>query len=290
MRRRKSNRLASSSHGRKFTTVRARRTRCSFTPRAKSSIIRPATRTNIRPTRAPEVFRLGLSAEDRGCDIAGRAEHYFHELSYRAEPHDDLPQGAGQTGASGRLLALGSGSLPGDHRRWQASVDGGRLHDFALASVFGDDSGERAGRRRQLHSQRGEGHGGRLHRAKCLCTYSIPATRSFRFTRSFFRNYSSPLPKCPADLRRHARYPEVLFRAQAEAYRVFHMRDPQVFYNKEDIWEIAHSLSASRDSRTHAAHLRSGHLARRERARVSADPAFHPARQRQFDRVDGRAL
>jgi uncharacterized membrane protein (UPF0182 family) len=46
----------------------------------------------------------------------------------------------------------------------------------------------------------------------------------------------------PPDLRRHARYPEVLFRTQAEAYRIFHMRDPQVFYNKEDIWEIAHSL------------------------------------------------
>ena len=30
----------------------------------------------------------------------------------------------------------------------------------------------------------------------------------------------------PADLRRHARYPEALFQAQAEAYRIFHMRDP----------------------------------------------------------------
>jgi len=46
----------------------------------------------------------------------------------------------------------------------------------------------------------------------------------------------------PADLRRHARYPEIIFSAQAEAYRTFHMRDPQVFYNKEDIWEIAHNL------------------------------------------------
>jgi uncharacterized protein len=46
----------------------------------------------------------------------------------------------------------------------------------------------------------------------------------------------------PPDLRRHARYPEVLFRTQTEAYRIFHMRDPQVFYNKEDIWEVAHSL------------------------------------------------
>jgi uncharacterized protein len=60
---------------------------------------------------------------------------------------------------------------------------------------------------------------------------------------NLFPKLFRPASEMPADLRRHARYPEVLFRAQAEAYRVFHMRDPQVFYNKEDIWEIAHSLS-----------------------------------------------
>ena len=57
-----------------------------------------------------------------------------------------------------------------------------------------------------------------------------------------FPKLFQPASEMPADLRRHARYPEVLFRAQAEAYRIFHMRDPQVFYNKEDIWEIAHNL------------------------------------------------
>jgi uncharacterized membrane protein (UPF0182 family) len=51
-----------------------------------------------------------------------------------------------------------------------------------------------------------------------------------------------PESEMPADLRRHARYPEALFQAQAEAYRSFHMRDPQVFYNKEDLWDIAHNL------------------------------------------------
>jgi uncharacterized membrane protein (UPF0182 family) len=51
-----------------------------------------------------------------------------------------------------------------------------------------------------------------------------------------------PASEMPADLRRHARYPEALFQAQAEAYRSFHMRDPQVFYNKEDLWDIAHNL------------------------------------------------
>ena len=58
---------------------------------------------------------------------------------------------------------------------------------------------------------------------------------------NLFPKLFRPASEMPADLRRHARYPEVLFRAQAEAYRIFHMRDPQVFYNKEDIWEIAHT-------------------------------------------------
>src|SRR5271169_6239551 len=43
----------------------------------------------------------------------------------------------------------------------------------------------------------------------------------------------------PADLRAHARYPEILFRTQAEIYRTYHMLDPQAFYNKEDVWDIA---------------------------------------------------
>src|SRR5437879_8736325 len=60
---------------------------------------------------------------------------------------------------------------------------------------------------------------------------------------SLFPNLFQAASEMPADLRRHARYPEVLFRSQAEAYRVFHMRDPQVFYNKEDLWEVARSLT-----------------------------------------------
>jgi uncharacterized membrane protein (UPF0182 family) len=61
---------------------------------------------------------------------------------------------------------------------------------------------------------------------------------------TLFPKLFQPASEMPADLRRHARYPEVLFRSQAEAYRVFHMRDPQVFYNKEDLWEVAHSLTS----------------------------------------------
>lgn len=42
----------------------------------------------------------------------------------------------------------------------------------------------------------------------------------------------------PAGIRAHLRYPEGLFRIQAEAYKTYHMQDPRVFYNKEDQWEL----------------------------------------------------
>ncbi len=40
------------------------------------------------------------------------------------------------------------------------------------------------------------------------------------------------------DLRRHIRYPRTLLQIQARLFSTFHMTDPAVFYNKEDLWEI----------------------------------------------------
>ncbi|MBS1857177.1 MAG: UPF0182 family protein, partial [Acidobacteria bacterium] len=54
-----------------------------------------------------------------------------------------------------------------------------------------------------------------------------------------------PESEMPADLRRHARYPETLFRVQAEIYRTYHMLDPQAFYNKEDLWDVAKTVGQS---------------------------------------------
>jgi uncharacterized membrane protein (UPF0182 family) len=56
---------------------------------------------------------------------------------------------------------------------------------------------------------------------------------------NLFPDLFLPSSKMPADLRRHARYPETLFSIQAEIYRTYHMLDPQSFYNKEDVWELA---------------------------------------------------
>ena len=44
--------------------------------------------------------------------------------------------------------------------------------------------------------------------------------------------------KIPQEVSAHFRYPEGLFRTQAEVYRSYHMTDPTVFYNKEDSWDI----------------------------------------------------
>jgi len=42
----------------------------------------------------------------------------------------------------------------------------------------------------------------------------------------------------PASLRSHIRYPEDLFILQANVYGTYHMKDPEVFYNKEDLWSF----------------------------------------------------
>ena len=37
-------------------------------------------------------------------------------------------------------------------------------------------------------------------------------------------------------MRQHIRYPEDFFLIQADIYRTYHMTDPAVFYNREDLW------------------------------------------------------
>ena len=51
-----------------------------------------------------------------------------------------------------------------------------------------------------------------------------------------------PLQEMPADLLRHIRYPEDLFRLQATVLTRYHMTNPQVFYNQEDVWELPREI------------------------------------------------
>ena len=46
------------------------------------------------------------------------------------------------------------------------------------------------------------------------------------------------IQEMPAELKEHVRYPEDLFAYQTALYMVYHMDQPQIFYNKEDQWEV----------------------------------------------------
>jgi uncharacterized protein len=49
----------------------------------------------------------------------------------------------------------------------------------------------------------------------------------------------------PPGLRKHMRYPELLLRLQGEVYGLYHMTNPEVFYNREDLWTVATEVGIS---------------------------------------------
>jgi uncharacterized membrane protein (UPF0182 family) len=51
-----------------------------------------------------------------------------------------------------------------------------------------------------------------------------------------------PRAEMPAGIAAHLRYPVDLFEVQAQVFATFHMRDPQVFYNREDVWAIPREI------------------------------------------------
>jgi uncharacterized membrane protein (UPF0182 family) len=57
--------------------------------------------------------------------------------------------------------------------------------------------------------------------------------------RAIFPTLFKDASAMPAGLRKHVRYPELLLQMQASVYGLYHMTDPEVFYNREDLWTIA---------------------------------------------------
>jgi uncharacterized protein len=53
-----------------------------------------------------------------------------------------------------------------------------------------------------------------------------------------YKNLFKNIDAMPLDLQEHIRYPKDLFSVQSHMYCTYHMNDPQVFYNKEDVWAI----------------------------------------------------
>ena len=94
-------------------------------------------------------------------------------------------------------------------------------------------------------------------------------TRSCAPTSASSRRCSSRSTRMPAGLRQHLRYPEDLFLLQASMYGTYHMTDPEVFYNKEDLWSFPQE-SYSGAAGHHAAVLHDHAPARRGAARSSS--------------------
>jgi uncharacterized protein len=55
---------------------------------------------------------------------------------------------------------------------------------------------------------------------------------------TIFPDLFSPLSEMDEDLRKHIRYPKGFLQVQAKMFSTYHMTDPKIFYNKEDLWEI----------------------------------------------------
>ncbi|MEH2307793.1 UPF0182 family protein [Nostoc sp.] len=60
-----------------------------------------------------------------------------------------------------------------------------------------------------------------------------------------FPQMFKPLSTMPVNLRSHTRYPVDFFKIQSERLMTYHMTDPQVFYNREDQWQIPNEIYGS---------------------------------------------
>ena len=62
---------------------------------------------------------------------------------------------------------------------------------------------------------------------------------------SIFPDLFTAVEEMDPELREHWRYPEQLFRIQADLYGAYHMQDPRVFYNQEDLWQTPTEVRGS---------------------------------------------
>jgi uncharacterized protein len=56
--------------------------------------------------------------------------------------------------------------------------------------------------------------------------------------RKIFPNFFAPKASIPPEIKAHFRYPQDLFKIQAQMYLTYHMSNPEEFYNQEDLWHF----------------------------------------------------
>lgn len=75
-----------------------------------------------------------------------------------------------------------------------------------------------------------------------------------------FPNSFRKLSDMPDELISHIRYPRDLFAIQTTIYTVYHMDNPQIFYNKEDQWEIPAISTAGQQGDSMASAMAPRHM------------------------------
>ncbi|MFH2034612.1 MAG: UPF0182 family protein [Candidatus Margulisiibacteriota bacterium] len=64
-----------------------------------------------------------------------------------------------------------------------------------------------------------------------------------------------PFSLMPEGIKRHLRYPYDLFMIQSQKYALYHMQEPQVFYNQEDLWNIPNEIYVGSEKRVEAYYI-----------------------------------
>jgi uncharacterized membrane protein (UPF0182 family) len=77
---------------------------------------------------------------------------------------------------------------------------------------------------------------------------SDPDDPVIKVWQNIFPGVFRPIDEIPEDLKRHLRYPEDIFQVQTHIYSTYHMTSPQIFYNKEDLWQIPSIASGRGDN------------------------------------------
>jgi uncharacterized membrane protein (UPF0182 family) len=65
-----------------------------------------------------------------------------------------------------------------------------------------------------------------------------------RTLRNIYPSLFKPIAQMPQSLQAHLRYPEQLFNIQTQIFAIYHMSDPDNFYNRNDAWKIANTAPA----------------------------------------------
>lgn len=60
-----------------------------------------------------------------------------------------------------------------------------------------------------------------------------------------FPDVYKSIDEMPAGLREHLRYPQDFFDIQTQLFGLYHIEDPNVFFNREDVWQVAEEVYAS---------------------------------------------